>query len=144
MLFLALLIVAGVFALLFFTRVGGARRVVVARHWPAIAFAVAAIFALVRGALWPALAFAGLSFAAYVLSPALRRFMAPKPPEAAPETPADREARAILGVPRGASDQQIRAAYRSKMAHSHPDRGGSNAEAARLTAARDRLLKKTG
>jgi len=140
MLFFALLIVAGVFALLFLTRVGGVYRATVARHWPSIAFAGAAFFALWRGAIWPALAFAGLSFALYVLSPALRRFLAPEPPKSAAENPEDAAARAILGVPKGASHQQIRAAYRAKMAQAHPDRGGSNAEAARLTAARDRLL----
>ena len=48
----------------------------------------------------------------------------------------------ILGLPRDATPDEIRAAYRMKMASAHPDRGGSHNEAARLTAARDRLLKK--
>lgn len=144
MLLFALLILAGVFALLFLTRVGGARRAAIMRHWPAALFAGAAILLLLRGAIWPGLAFAGLSFAAYILSPALRSFFAPAPPQSAPEDPAETQARSILGVRRGASDSEIRSAYRSKMAQAHPDRGGSHNEAARLTAARDRLLKKKG
>ena len=59
-----------------------------------------------------------------------------------PDDPADADARSLLGVSRTATEAEIRAAYRAKMARAHPDRGGSNAEAARLTAARDRLLKR--
>jgi curved DNA-binding protein CbpA len=60
------------------------------------------------------------------------------------ENAQDAEARAVLGVGSTATAAEIRAAYRSKMAHAHPDRGGAHADAARLTAARDRLLKKLG
>lgn len=56
--------------------------------------------------------------------------------------PADTEARAILGVGEHATASEIRAAYRARMAQAHPDRGGSHNEAARLAAARDRLLGK--
>jgi DnaJ-domain-containing protein 1 len=55
---------------------------------------------------------------------------------------ADIEARQVLGVGANASESDIRSAYRTKMAPAHPDRGGAHNEAARLTAARDRLLKK--
>ena len=52
----------------------------------------------------------------------------------------DIEARRILGVGPNAAVDEIRAAYRAKMAQAHPDRGGNHADAARLTEARDRLL----
>ncbi len=51
------------------------------------------------------------------------------------------QARRILGVGEGATADEIQAAYRSQMRDAHPDRGGQAAEAARLNAARDRLLK---
>ena len=56
--------------------------------------------------------------------------------------PGEAEARAILGVGPAATEAEIRQAYREKMARAHPDRGGRHADAARLTAARDFLLKK--
>lgn len=54
----------------------------------------------------------------------------------------DAEARALLGLGRDAGEAEIRRAYRAKMTRAHPDRGGSHAAAAKLTAARDRLLRK--
>jgi hypothetical protein len=136
----ALLILAVLFGLLFIGRVGAARRAEVIRRWPAALFALAAILALWRGALWPALAFASLAALTWIVWPSLvarRRATAAQPREGA----ADVEARAILGVGPTATDSEIRSAYRAKMTRAHPDRGGSNAEAARLTAARDRLLR---
>jgi hypothetical protein len=56
----------------------------------------------------------------------------------------DRElsaARRVLGVAAEASRADIIAAHRAKIAAAHPDRGGSDREAARLNAARDLLLK---
>ncbi|MEN3162800.1 hypothetical protein WI697_12205 [Tistrella mobilis] len=50
------------------------------------------------------------------------------------------EARAILGVEAGAGAAEITAAWRRMMARVHPDHGGSAALAARVNAARDRLL----
>lgn len=50
------------------------------------------------------------------------------------------EARAILGVEAGAGAAEIIAAWRRMMARVHPDHGGSAALAARVNAARDRLL----
>lgn len=137
----ALLAVTALFALLFVGRMGGAwRRELIAR-WPALLFAGAAIVMLTRGALWPAIACAALSALAWVVWPdfTTRRHSAPARPA---QDPADAEARRVLGVGPGASADEIRSAYRTKMARAHPDRGGSHAEAARLTAARDRLLRK--
>ena len=52
-----------------------------------------------------------------------------------------KEARDILGVKEGASDDEIRAAYTQLMKKLHPDTGGSDYFAERLNAARDLLLK---
>jgi curved DNA-binding protein CbpA len=57
------------------------------------------------------------------------------------EDPADARARAVLGVGASANEGEIRRAYRAKMAKAHPDQGGSEAEAALISAARDRLLR---
>ena len=51
------------------------------------------------------------------------------------------EARAVLGVPAGADADTIRAAWRDQIARVHPDRGGTAALAAQVTAARDVLLR---
>jgi DnaJ-domain-containing protein 1 len=138
----ALLLLAALFALLFVVRLSGARRRQFLRRWPALLLAGAALFALARGALGPAAALGLAAALAWELWP---RLAAPRPRTAENSTadPADNEARAILGVGAAATASEIRAAYRAKMARAHPDRGGSHAEAARLTAARDRLLRKT-
>jgi curved DNA-binding protein CbpA len=52
------------------------------------------------------------------------------------------EARAVLGVPAGATREEIRAAYTRLMRSVHPDKGGTAGLAAQLNAARDRLLGK--
>ncbi len=87
-----------------------------------------------RGQLWFALGLALAAAVAWLLTPQMR---------AAPARvdPAEAEARRILGVGLSASAAEIRAAYRAKIAVAHPDRGGAHADAASLTAARDRLLK---
>jgi len=51
------------------------------------------------------------------------------------------EARAILGVAADADAQTIHAAWRRLMARAHPAQGGTEGLAARVNAARDRLLK---
>lgn len=51
------------------------------------------------------------------------------------------EARSILGVGAEASKSEIQAAWRRLMARAHPDQGGTEGLAARVNAARDRLLK---
>ncbi|MEG1030153.1 MAG: molecular chaperone DnaJ, partial [Brevundimonas sp.] len=47
----------------------------------------------------------------------------------------------ILGVPADASPEVVQAAWRRLMARAHPDQGGTEGLAARVNAARDRLLK---
>jgi hypothetical protein len=136
--FLAL---AAVFALLFVARVGGSRRRQVMERWPALVLAGAALFAFARGGWVPGIALALAAGAAWELWPRFAAARAQTAKTFSPD-PADDDARAILGLGENATASEIRAAYRSKMAQAHPDRGGSHNEAARLTAARDRLLKK--
>jgi hypothetical protein len=52
------------------------------------------------------------------------------------------DARAVLGVRPGATEAEIRAAWKKAMARAHPDQGGTEGLATRVNAARDRLLKK--
>ena len=54
----------------------------------------------------------------------------------------DAEARSILGVAEGATAEQVNAAWRRLMGRAHPDQGGTEGLAAKLNAARDRLLRK--
>jgi hypothetical protein len=135
-----LVVLALLFAALFVGRVGAARRALVAQRWPAVALAGAAILAGLRGLIWPALALGAIAALLWIAWPHL----ASRRPPPIVENAQDAEARAVLGVGATATAAEIRAAYRSKMAHAHPDRGGAHADAARLTAARDRLLKKLG
>ncbi|WP_303719630.1 molecular chaperone DnaJ [Brevundimonas naejangsanensis] len=66
----------------------------------------------------------------------------PPAPKAQPsERMSEAEARAILGVTAGADAQTVQAAWRRLMARAHPDQGGTEGLAARVNAARDRLLK---
>jgi hypothetical protein len=51
------------------------------------------------------------------------------------------EAAALLGVSSDADAKTIRAAHRRLIASVHPDRGGTEALAARINAARDTLLR---
>lgn len=53
------------------------------------------------------------------------------------------EALRILGLPDGASPEEIKAAYRRLMAQLHPDRGGSDYLAAKVNQANDFLAKGT-
>lgn len=50
------------------------------------------------------------------------------------------KARALLGIAEDADPQTIRAAHRRLIASVHPDRGGTEALAAQINAARDLLL----
>jgi hypothetical protein len=138
---LIFLTLAAVFALLFVARVGGARRRQVMERWPALVLAGAALFAFARGGWMPGIALALAAGLAWELYPRITARRAPTAKNSVPD-PADAEAGAILGVGENATASEIRSAYRTKMAQAHPDRGGSHAEAARLTAARDRLLGK--
>jgi hypothetical protein len=137
---LTLLALAALFALLFVARVGGARRRQVMERWPAFVLAGAALFAFARGGWLPGIALALAAGAAWELYPRLTARRTQTEKKSAPD-PADVEASAILGVGENATASEIRSAYRTRMAQAHPDRGGSHAEATRLTAARDRLLR---
>lgn len=63
-----------------------------------------------------------------------------RPPD--PGAMTQEEANQILGLQRGASPEEIRTAHRSLMKRAHPDQGGSAEHAARVNAARDRLLSR--
>jgi hypothetical protein len=52
------------------------------------------------------------------------------------------EAYQVLGLQRGATAEEVRSAHRSLMKRAHPDQGGSAEGAARVNAARDRLLNR--
>jgi len=54
----------------------------------------------------------------------------------------DAEARSILGLGPDATPEAINAAWRRLMGRAHPDQGGTEGLAARLNAARDRLLRR--
>lgn len=91
--------------------------------------------ALSRGA-W--ITGAGLCGAALWLTLASRIRSVPARAEAL----SDAEARSILGVSADATAPDITAAWRRLMARAHPDQGGTEGLAAKLNAAKDRLLKK--
>jgi hypothetical protein len=124
------------FALLMVARISAIHRRRIVARWPTFALAAAAILAMWRGAVGPTVGLLVLAVVAWFVSPMLFE-RAPAP--AAPR-PAEAEARAILGVGLAATPDEIRAAYRRKIAAAHPDRGGSHEQAARLTTARDTLL----
>lgn len=133
----ALIFIVCIFGLLFLLRLAGIWRSALAPHWPALALGGVAAFLVFRGSFSSALLFASLAVLAWRVAPIF--LMRVKPAAA---DPGDAEARRILGIGASASEAEIRAAYREKMARAHPDRGGSHDRAARLTAARDRLLRK--
>ena len=109
-------------------------------HWRVAATIVAAaamgggLLAAMRGAwiIGAALAAAGLWL---VLASRQRSVPAHR------EAMSAAEARSILGVGADADAAVINAAWRRLMARAHPDQGGTEGLAARLNAARDRLLK---
>jgi DnaJ-domain-containing protein 1 len=131
------------FGTLLLLRVGAARRGAILNNWPAILFTVVALISLMRGGLWLTLAMAGAAAFAWFAAPTAKPAQPAAAPAASPaDNAADAEARALLGVRLHASQEEIRAAFRAKMAEAHPDRGGSDAAAARLVTARDRLLRR--
>lgn len=128
---------AGLLALLVWvgrrpTRVTGGARLV-----SALVSALAAVVSALRGGWIASLA---LIAASAWLGQRVRVRAAPG---AAPPPPAGMslsEARAILGVPAGATRPEILAAYRRLMQRAHPDHGGPAGLAAQINAARDRLI----
>lgn len=138
----ALLAITLLFGVLFFTRLGGAYRSAIIRLWPVVLLAGAAFVCLLRGLIGPAIVLGSLAAVAWLMWPSIERAGRPRPISAEQDSPEDSAARRALGVGPNATLDEIRRAYRAKMVQAHPDRGGSHSEAARLAAARDRLLKK--
>ena len=112
-------------------------------HWRVAATLVAAVciaggvLALSKGA-W--LIGGGLSIAGLWLTLASRQRRGAPPPLSSDMS--ETEARSILGVPPGADETAINAAWRRLMTRAHPDQGGTEGLAARLNAARDRLMQR--
>jgi len=76
--------------------------------------------------------------------PRRRKASAARPQASAPDALTLEEACEILGVSPQASKQEIDAAYRALIKKLHPDSGGTDWFARRLTAARELLLKRRG
>jgi hypothetical protein len=55
--------------------------------------------------------------------------------------PAPKRPHEILGVEATATPEEVRRAWRAKIAGAHPDQGGGHAAAAEINAARDAMLK---
>ncbi|MDO8297192.1 MAG: molecular chaperone DnaJ [Caulobacter sp.] len=91
----------------------------------------------VTGRVLPGVVLAG---AGLVLAMTARR--AGLPPPSKVDNADLAEAREILGVAVGATREEIQTAYGRLIRAVHPDAGGTSGLAARLNAARDRLLKK--
>ena len=108
---------------------------VAATLFSAVMLAGGALLAF-KGAWLPA---AGLIGAGLWLTVASRQRSVPSRQT---DTVSDSEARSILGVPFDATPEAINAAWRRLMGRAHPDQGGTEGLAARLNAARDRLLKR--
>lgn len=136
----ALLVLLLAFGVLFLARIGGARRALWVKSWPALALGAGALFSVLRGGWSVGLVLAALALVAWQAPLFWIRRGAQRSPPAPDRTDAD--ARAVLGVSATATEDEIRRAYREKMANAHPDRGGAHDQAARLTAARDHLLKR--
>ena len=97
-----------------------------------------AVLAASRGVWLAAIGMAGAG-----LWLAVQSRIRPAPPSRAPsaERLSEAEARSILGVSADATPESIQSAWRRLMARAHPDQGGTEGLAARVNAARDRLLK---
>lgn len=58
--------------------------------------------------------------------------------------PAPKQPHEILGIPANARSEQIRAAWREKIAQVHPDQGGDHGQAAEINAAKDEMIRALG
>ncbi len=104
-----------------------------------IVIGTVALFLLLRGLFFPAVivVVGGIVFLRYMFSP--QAGAAHDRLQKAGDLSKD-EACEILGLGDNPSRAEIEAAYKRLMLKLHPDHGGSDWLAARLTAARDRLL----
>ncbi|MGH1398474.1 MAG: DnaJ domain-containing protein [Alphaproteobacteria bacterium] len=104
-----------------------------------VTLVIALFFMAITGRLPAALALLGalVSFALGYL----RQRKGGEKPVASSEVLSRAEALEVLGLQDGASEDEIRAAYKKLMAKVHPDAEGSEWMAAKLNAARDILLK---
>ena len=144
-----LLVAAAAFGLLVWAGRTGARTG--RREWRLIAgglglaAVVAGTLSLLRGAWIPGLILvsSGLALAGLARAPGSRPSSVGAP-RRDPPTPAEAmslsEARSVLGVPLGASREDILEAHGRLIRRIHPDAGGTDGLAAHLNAARDRLL----
>ena len=135
---------AGLFLVLWFT--SGKRNIVKRPEWrigaalfSTGAFAAAAYMGLRRQ--WPGAVVMLVLGLWLVMSARYPRTAKPVRPLTEREM-SDAEAYQILDLKPGATREEIQAAYTRLMKVVHPDRGGGEGLAARLNAARDRLLKK--
>ena len=97
-----------------------------------------AVLSVARGSyIWAIALFAA---GAYLVLQSRIRTVQPKRVQPAGPQMSLAEAREILGVGPEATRQDIQQAWKRLMARTHPDQGGSEGLAARVNAARDRLL----
>jgi hypothetical protein len=132
-------VLALVFAVVGVLRVGMAKRHSV---WLWRGLTLALVLLLIWRLSWLGLALAWVGIALAVVAGLV--WWSARPRATRAPDPELVEARRVLGVTPKASRADIIAAHRSRIAAAHPDRGGSDQEAARLNAARDLLLKSTG
>jgi len=116
-------------------------------HWRIAATILGAVLlagAVLAGSRGAWLASAGMAAAGFyfIVSSRMRAVKAAPGPPASSGAMSEAEARSILGVNSGATPKEINAAWRRLMGRAHPDQGGTEGLAARVNAARDRLLRK--
>lgn len=111
-----------------------------------IVLAVALFFMAITGRLPAAIALIGAIFPLAVAYLRHRYESRENPSQASPQDPqvnSREEALDVLGLEDGASDDEIKAAYKRLMQKVHPDHEGSEWMAAKLNQARDLLLDKS-
>ena len=116
-------------------------------HWRIAATILGAVLlagAVLAGSRGAWLTSAGMAAAGFyfIVSSRMRPVKAASAPPDSSGAMSEAEARSILGVNAGATPKEINAAWRRLMGLAHPDQGGTEGLAARVNAARDRLLRK--